>query len=124
FRSPNPILVLQQDLMFNVRIQDAASRLGYTIHTVDSQQDFWQSLAEGQPRLIILDLNVKDVDHAGLVRQLKSDARWQAVPLIAFGPHVEEGLLADVAAAGADKVMPRGQFASQLSHWLQVVAPS
>jgi hypothetical protein len=41
--------------------------------------------------------------------------------IIAFGPHVDEQLLASAAAAGADLVLSRGQFHKQYAELLRQV---
>ena len=42
--------------------------------------------------------------------------------MIAYGPHVDEAVLADAAEAGCDQVLTRGQFNKQYPELLQGAA--
>ena len=75
------------------------------------------------------DLVVRFVDPAGLAAASDADlvvvdlarpghlealaARPPGVPVVGFGPHVDEELLAHAAAAGCDRVLPRSRFFKQ-----------
>lgn len=56
------------------------------------------------PDVVIVDL-ARHGDEIGALRDLAP-----ASLVVAFGPHVDASLLADAAAAGADRVLPRSRF--------------
>ncbi|HEX4150006.1 MAG TPA: hypothetical protein VHY20_13500 [Pirellulales bacterium] len=79
---------------------------------------------ESQPfDLAIFDLSMPALDIARAIESLRGrpaaslpGASLPGVPLrtVAFGPHVQEALLAAARSAGCDRVLSRGQFHSQI----------
>jgi hypothetical protein len=55
--------------------------------------------------VVVVDLSRFSGDVVAAVRSIAPDAR-----IVAFGPHVDEGLLASARDAGADTVLPRSRF--------------
>src|SRR6185437_4435135 len=63
------IVAVLNDLMFTVKIQEAGKRAGLEVRFVKSW-DKAMDLAEGNPRLIILDLNYSDIKPLDLISAL------------------------------------------------------
>jgi hypothetical protein len=56
------------------------------------------------------DADLVVVDLAGPGHLAALAGRPPGVPVVGFGPHVDEELLAQAAAAGCDRVLPRSKF--------------
>jgi hypothetical protein len=68
----------------------------------------------------MIDLSMDGLNLPAAVQALKAGA--PQVRTVAFGPHVDEALLADAADAGCDLVLTRGQFNKQYAELLQAAA--
>lgn len=111
------VLAVVEDLLFTVKIADAAKRTGMDVQFVKTEQDALAGL-ESNPLLIILDLNANSVDPVGLIRKLKAGDAGKA-SVIAFVSHVQGELKQQAHEAGADMVMARSAFSTNLPQILK-----
>jgi predicted metal-dependent hydrolase len=81
-----------------------------------------RSLVTSRPVLILVDLTLQAVPWAHWISVLKSGAATRRIPILAFGPHVDEKPLAEAIRSGADRALPRGAFLSDVSGWLESFA--
>lgn len=116
---PNPgnkkILAVLEDLLFTVKIADAAKRNGLQAHFVKNETDALAAAAEN-PLLIILDLNANSVDAVDLISKLKGASR---TPVMAFVSHVQGELKQRAHEAGADMVLARSAFSTNITQILK-----
>src|SRR5262249_28079395 len=115
--SPTVLAVLD-DLMFTVKIHDAAQRAGIAIQFLESEKDVLEK-ATTQPAMIILDLNYGGVDTLGLVGKLKSNEQTKSVQLLGYLSHVQGDLKVQAQQAGCDMVLPRSAFSQNLPQIMQ-----
>jgi DNA-binding NarL/FixJ family response regulator len=104
-----PVIAVVPDLYFATRIAATAKAAGVALELVPPQRAVAR-LAPADVSLVLLELGSRDA--LGLIAELKR--AQPAVPVIAFGAHVEAALLRDARAAGADAVLPRSQFVGKL----------
>ena len=109
------VLAVLEDLLFTVKIGDAAKRNGLQTQFVKTEADTIAALAE-QPMLVIIDLNVNSVDPITLIPKIKQQGR---IPIIAFVSHVQGELKQRAHEAGADMVMARSAFSTNLPQILK-----
>jgi CheY-like chemotaxis protein len=107
--------VVIEDLLFTVKIADAAKRNGLQTQFVKTEQDAIAAAAE-KPMLVILDLNANSVDPISLIPRLKELGK---IPVIAFVSHVQGELKQKAHEAGADMVMARSAFSTNLPQILK-----
>lgn len=101
------------DLMFTVKIQEAAKRAGMETVFVNSQQD---ALAQARqhPDVMILDLNHSPMQPLETIAKLKSDDETSNVRLIGFVSHVQVDLRKAAEEKGCDVVIARSAFSQNL----------
>lgn len=109
------VLGVLDDLLFTVKIADAAKRNGLQTQFVKSEGDALAAAAE-RPMLVILDLNANSVDPIALIPKLKELGK---IPVIAFVSHVQGELKQRAHEAGADMVMARSAFSTNLPQILK-----
>lgn len=109
------ILVVIEDLLFTVKIADAARRTGLQTQFVKTEEDALNAAAD-KPMLVIVDLNANSVDPVSLIPKLKNLGR---IPVIAFVSHVQGELKQKAHDAGADMVMARSAFSTNLPQILK-----
>ena len=111
------VLAVLEDLLFTVKISDAAKRAGLAYHIVKSEQDALEKAKE-KPLVMIIDLNCNSVDPLDLIVKLKA-GETNRVPLIGFVSHVQGELKQKAQEAGCDMVMARSAFSQNLPQILK-----
>ena len=77
------VVAVLSDLMFTVKIQEAAKRAGLDAIFVKSRED-GMAQAKQKPAVLILDLNSSSVDALELIGALKADSATSNVILCAI----------------------------------------
>ncbi len=117
-REKKKVLAVVEDLLFTVKIMDAAKRVGLDAQFVKSEEDLLQKAHE-KPLLIILDLNTTLVQPLKLITKLKGDGDLKNISLIGFLSHVQGELKMAAQEAGANMVMARSAFSQNLQQILK-----
>lgn len=112
------VIAVVDDLLFTVKILDAAKRVGLDALFVKSEQDLMEK-AQEKPLLIIIDLNTTSVQPLALISRLKSDVELKNISLIGFLSHVQGELKQKAQEAGANMVMARSAFSQNLQQILK-----
>ena len=113
------ILAVVDDLLFTVKISDAAKRAGLEAEFVKSEKDVMEKATHEQPLLIIFDLNNSSVSPLELISKLKSDGDLRQISLIGYLSHVQGELKQKAQEAGANIVMARSAFSQNLPQILK-----
>jgi DNA-binding response OmpR family regulator len=94
-------------MMVSSRVASAARQAGVEVSIAPSPGDLKERLSD-QTRLVMIDLSQPGWNIADAVSAIRTGAK--AATIIAFGPHVDEELLASARSADCDVVMSNGQF--------------
>jgi CheY-like chemotaxis protein len=110
------IVAVVRDLFFAVRIKDTLQAHGYAVEVVktDAALDAALTMAEPAAALVILDLNFRAIDPPATIARLKADPATRAIPLLAFGSHLDHTARDAAKAAGADRVVANSKLAEDL----------
>jgi CheY-like chemotaxis protein len=110
------ILAVASDLMFTVKIQDAAKRAGASSVFVSNQMRALERMAGGDPpTLVILDLDFSQADPIALIPLIRA----KDIPAIGYLSHVHLDLKRKAEEAGCSQVIAR----SALDGWLNQKLP-
>jgi len=107
------IVALLSDLMFTVKIQEAAKRVGLDAVFVKTSQDALNRAKE-KPEVIILDLNINSVEPLDVIEKLKADDETSKINLLGYVSHVQADLKLAAQQKGCDIVMARSAFSQNL----------
>ncbi|SRR5579875_2111758 len=107
------ILAVLNDLMFTVKIQEAAKRAGLEPVFVKSQQRALEEAKE-KPAVIILDLNYAEAAPLETIEKLKADQESSRISLLGYVSHVQTDLKHAAQEKGCDSVMARSAFSQNL----------
>ena len=113
------ILAVVEDLLFTVKISDAAKRAGLDVEFVKSERDVIEKASSEKPLIIILDLNFSAVQPLKLITKLKSNGEMKQISLIGYLSHVQGELKQQAQDAGANIVMARSAFSQNLPQILK-----
>jgi PleD family two-component response regulator len=113
------ILAVVDDLLFTVKIADAAKRAGVDVEFLKSEHDVLEKAVNELPLLIIIDLNNNSVQPLELITKLKSKDELKRISLIGYLSHVQGELKLQAQEAGANIVMARSAFSQNLPQILK-----
>ena len=113
------ILAILDDLMFTSKIRSAAQHAGVTVAFARSAQSALEQMRARTPALVVLDLNNPRTDPIGTIATMKADSALAPIPTLGFVSHVDADTIAAARAAGADEVIARSAFVTQLSDILR-----
>lgn len=131
------IIAFISDLFFIPRVDAAAARLDLDVRYIESEMDLEglsgrpdpdrpgealegstgalvRLIAGEQPGLLIFDLNAEHIPWRRWITALKSGAATRRIPILAFGSHVDVPTMTAAREAGADQVLARSRFVSDL----------
>ncbi len=107
------ILAVVSDLMFTVKIQDAAKRAGAPATFVASHLRALEKLKD-EPSLVILDLNFDIASPIELISHIKA----AGIPSLGYLSHVQTELKRKADEAGCDTVVARSTLSQKLPELL------
>ncbi|HZG65817.1 MAG TPA: hypothetical protein VEZ12_03685 [Herpetosiphonaceae bacterium] len=113
------ILLAIPDLIFGVRIADAARALGYM--PVDATAARIKDAITPDVVLIVLDTGQRD-DWTATVQALKADPATAKIPVLAYGSHVDVTASRAAVAAGVDRLVTRGKLMAELPQLIERTA--
>ena len=105
-RDKRLILVVDDDEALAGSIRDALEAAGYQVDSVGDGATALERVASLRPDLVLLDLELPRLDGLAILRQLRTDANTQAIPvLVMTGVEVERGT--EVLSAGANEFLTK-----------------
>jgi PleD family two-component response regulator len=107
------VVAVLSDLMFTVKIQEAAKRAGLDVVFVRTQEDALEQ-AKGNPAVIIVDLNATSLDALQMIEKLKQDSETSKISLVGYVSHVQVDLKQAAQKMGCDVVIARSAFSQNL----------
>ncbi len=110
---PKKVLAVVDDLMFTVKINDAAKRNGLEAVFLKSAEDVLAQVKE-KPLMVILDLNSNAVNPVELIRTLRAGEETRRLNILGFLSHIQGELKQKAQEAGATLVMTRSAFSTNL----------
>ncbi len=112
------VLVLTQNMFFLPRVQNAANAFGYEVIQARTEPDFWDKFQDGNPILVLVDLEGDGETWPNVINGLKSE-RGSDVKVVAYGPHEDEAALARARELGCNQVLTKGEFSRDLHKILE-----
>ena len=112
------VLLASSDLAIVSLATGAAARQQVELQVAMSAAALAAALETKSFRLVIFDLGLSSLDVSQAMQQLRQSSSAEA-ETIAFGPHVQESLLAAARTAGCNRILSRGQFHSQIGEILE-----
>jgi CheY-like chemotaxis protein len=106
------VVALVTNLFFAAPIGDAAKAAGAEALIVESAAALAAAI-QRVPALIAIDLAVQ-ADWQPIVRHARQQPETRAIPIVAFGSHVEGEALRSARAAGCNHAWARSRFMAEL----------
>ncbi len=103
-------LLLDNDLFFVAKVTETLRHDGYTTRAVRRVEDFERALQSERPAVALVNTQARGLDWRAAI----AAAREAAVPVIAFGAHVDTATQEAARQAGATRVISNAKLASDL----------
>jgi DNA-binding NarL/FixJ family response regulator len=102
------------DMLFASRVRGAADAAGFTVK-VARPAALPGLVRETGTRLVLVDLELAGGKGPDAIRAIRSERDLDGVRVVAFSSHMNRAALEAGREAGADRVLARSAFVSQLS---------
>jgi len=110
-----PILVFAPDLLMRQQLVERLKASGLVARGAATRARFDAALHETGASAIVIELDGAGLDGAALVGELRASPATEATPVIGFCAHTRAELVSAARAAGADKVVARGEIVRRLA---------
>jgi CheY-like chemotaxis protein len=107
------VVILADDLFFALRLEDVVRAKGGRPVTVETPELFVEAVDRYFPVLALVDLKTPG-DWATAIQRSKMRPHTRAVPIYAFGSHVEVEVLKQARQAGADHAWARSRMMEEV----------
>lgn len=106
------VIYFAADLLWASKIKGVGDAVGVPCRPVRNVEMLEARLGDSPVKAMVVDLDVPEMAMVliGRVRAWEREAEGRSVRIVAWGPHVEKGLLQQAREAGADEVLTRGAF--------------
>lgn len=102
---PAKILIVDENPLSRMTAVDLLSLDGYQVLEIDNESSIFESVAQQQPDLILLDVMMRQVDSFAFCRQLKEDYRTANIPILLTTLSDSREYRIKILEAGGDDVM-------------------
>ncbi|MEL7351681.1 MAG: response regulator [Cyanobacteria bacterium J06560_5] len=108
------ILVVDDDPQLLVALQARLELQGFQIVTLNKPTNFWQTLQEANPDLLLLDISMPEFSGIELCQAVRQAPFWNALPIMFFTSHADVQVQQAAFRAGADNLVEKSSPHSEL----------
>lgn len=108
------ILVVDDDPQLLVALQARLELQGFHIVTLNKPTNFWQTLQEANPDLLLLDISMPEFSGIELCQAVRQAPFWNALPIVFFTSHADVQVQQAAFRAGADNLVEKSSPHSEL----------
>lgn len=83
-RTTGSILIVEDDAAIADVLEEVLRDFGYEVRVASTGAETLPAMIERRPDLVLMDLTLPDTDGIELTRRLRSDPRWNSIPVIAL----------------------------------------
>ncbi len=116
------ILAVDDDPQILTAIDNLLDPLSIDLTILDNPLNFWQTITNLKPDLLILDVNMPHFTGIELCQLLRNDLRWRDLPILFFTVHNDLNTIHQILAAGANdcisKIMAPTELAPRIFNHL------
>ncbi|MDY6896744.1 MAG: response regulator, partial [Cyanobacteriota bacterium] len=108
------ILVVDDDPIFLSVLRPLLEPWGIKFTGLDNSQRFWEVLESVEPDLLILDVEMPEINGIELCQAVRTDQKWQSLPILFLTSHRDGKTIEKVFAAGADDYVTKPVVGAEL----------
>jgi diguanylate cyclase (GGDEF)-like protein len=96
------VLVVDDEPAIPKGLTTLLGRRGLVVTAITDPLQFWYALDQVRPALVLLDLEMPKISGTELCRAMRSDRRWNQLPVVFLTGHTDPDSVRRLFAAGAD----------------------
>ena len=108
------ILVVDYDPIFISTLRPLLKPWGIKFTSLENSQRFWEVLESVEPDLLILDVEMPEISGIELCQAVRTEQKWQSLPILFLTSHRDEKTIGKVFAAGADDYLTKPVMGAEL----------
>ena len=117
------VLAVDDDPLVLDLIASVLGGSGFEVHTQADPREFWRTLQDVQPDVLLLDHDMPHANGVELCRMVRSDPRWRSLPVIFITARTEADMVTSAFEAGGDDlvgkpIVPR-ELTARVRHRLE-----
>ena len=110
------IMIVDDDPQVLQGLEIALQPWGFQLTTLDDPKRCWDLLSTTNPDLLVLDLEMPEFNGIELCQVLRSDRRWQKLPILFLSAHQDQQSQTQAFAIGADDYICKPVKGAELAH--------
>ena len=108
------LLIVDDDPHLLDFLQTLLEPWGFKLTLLDNPQQFWKTLLQSAPDLLILDLEMPELSGIDLCQVVRHDPNWSELPVLFLSVHTDAHIVQQVFTAGADDYINKPIVGSEL----------
>ncbi|KYC41846.1 transcriptional regulator [Scytonema hofmannii PCC 7110] len=108
------LLIVDDDPQILDFLRTLLSPWGFQLALLDDPQEFWHTLEQFAPDLLILDWEMPNFSGIDLCQVVRADPRWSQLPILFLSAHNDADTLQRVFTSGADDYVNKPIIESEL----------
>ncbi|MEL6460479.1 MAG: response regulator [Cyanobacteria bacterium J06621_15] len=108
------ILVVDDDPIFLSTLRPLLEPWGIKLTSLENSQNFWEVLESVEPDLLILDVEMPKISGIELCQAVRTEQKWQSLPILFLTSHRDGKTIEKVFAAGADDYVTKPVVGAEL----------
>ena len=96
------VLIVDDDPQVLLSLSMSLRPWGFELTTLSESTHFWKILEDVEPDVLVLDIEMPEIDGIEICQILRSDRRWQRLPVLFLSVHQDEKTEYRAFAYGAD----------------------
>ncbi|WP_088889020.1 response regulator [Leptolyngbya ohadii] len=105
--APIKVLAVDDDLLTLNLLLHCSRNWGISMTTLNCPEQFWQTLEQVQPDLVVLDVQMPAISGIELCQVVRSDRNWHHLPILFLTAQQEPDAILAIYRAGADDCMSK-----------------
>ena len=110
------VLIVDDDPQVLLSLKISLQPWGLELTTLSEPQHFWEVLEDVEPDALVLDIEMPEINGIELCQILRSDPRWQCLPILFLSVHQDEKTRELAFARGADDYICKPVTGSTLAN--------
>ncbi len=108
------LLIIDDDAQLLSVVQAMLQPWGFQIVVLSNPQQFWGTLKEVKPDLLMLDIEMPEVNGIDLCQEIRNDSQWEDLSILMISASNDDETIQQVFTAGADDYVSKPIRAAEL----------
>ncbi len=108
------VLIVDDDPAILTLLEGLLQGWGFRLQLLSDSQQFWETMEQFDPDIVLLDVEMPQVSGFDLCQQLRDQPRWSELPVLCLSAHTEAEVIQRVFSIGADDYIRKPIIAAEL----------